>query len=78
MHEYLPLSLTMLNDMHIICMYICRQPSGYYKDYFIKIATEYDRSMTAPCTELLLIKMFKEKNISFTKVHITFVVLLVC
>ena len=65
----LPISSTILDDICIyVCTYIFRQPSGFDKDYFIKIDTEFNDSMTAPSTQLLLIQMFKEKNISFTKV----------
>ena len=59
----------------ILYDYVYRRPSGTDEEFFVQLFVEPDKSMAMPTTELLLIKMFKEQNITFAKVW--FVVLVV-
>ena len=50
--------------------FICRRPFGIEEEFFVQLFLEPDESLELPPTVgQLLTKMFKEQNISFTKVN---------
>ena len=47
-----------------------RRPFGTEQEYFVQLFVEYDESVKLPTVGDLLKRMFKEQNISFTKVYL--------
>lgn len=52
----------------ISTMFFCRRPFGVEQEYFVKLFVEHDDSLKVPTVRDLLIRMFKEQKIHFTKV----------
>lgn len=56
---------------YVLTLLFTRRPFGVEAEYFVQLFFEIDRKQIAPpSTEVLLCKMFKEQNISFTKVQL--------
>ena len=60
------MSLT-TNCVHAMLNY--RRPSGIDEEFFVQLFVEPDQDKSAVNTQTLLSKMFREQNITFTKVR---------
>ena len=68
--EHIANQISVLRSLvHTVFFFVRRRPSGVEEEYFVQLFFEIDpKQEIIPFTEMLLWKMFKEQNISFTKV----------
>lgn len=50
----------------------CRRPYGEEPEYFVQLFVDYDESLKLPTVGVLMKKMFREQDITFTQVHIVY------
>lgn len=50
------------------CEYHCRRPQGEEEEFFVQLFLEPDPTLSLPTIEDLLVRMFNEQNIRFSKV----------
>ena len=53
----------------IIMIHIYRRPFGVEQEFFVQLFVEPDPNIKLPTVGILITMMFKEQNISFTKVN---------
>ena len=53
----------------IIMIHIYRRPFGVEQEFFVQLFVEPDPNLRLPTVGMLITMMFKEQNISFTKVN---------
>ena len=62
---------------HIIYQYndtfLVRRPFGEEPEYFVQLFLDYDESLKLPTVGQLMMKMFREQDITFTQVQICYI-----
>ena len=48
---------------------LCRRPFGVEQEFFVELFVEPDPNLKLPTVGVVITMMFKEQNISFTKVN---------
>ena len=66
----LPFIIQLNIKLRLASFLIFRRPSGADSEFFVQLFVEADKGMIMPTTQDLLLKMFKEQNITFAEVSI--------